>query len=184
MPFDLAFVKKHPLEIGALAVVSVGVLFLLLRGSGGSSQSSDNSDASAYYAAQSAQAQAGDALAAVQIQTQGATAQDLINAQASVTNNNTWASTDLAETQSNNATAVQLAPYAVQNNLVSTLGGVASQTSTTTSSVSQGGTSGFFGIGATPATSSSSSVTAPTASAEEASDELSSLLSSGFFASS
>lgn len=184
MSFDLAFVKKHPYEIGAVAAGAV-ILYFILRGSSGGSSGSSNQDAlsSSFFAAQSAQAQAGDALQAVQIQAQASTTQDLINASADVTNNNTWSATDLAEVQSNNAAQVSLAPFQTEQSLIGVLGGVSSQTSTTSSSYSTGSTPGFFGIGATPSKSVASTTTAPTPAAEQASSELSALLSTGFNAS-
>ena len=178
--------KKHPVLAGITVFVGGYILLKtlgLFGASGGSSSGGSDPNVAAYYAAESAQAQSGNALQAVQIQTAAQTAQTLIGANASVVNNATWASTDLATTKANDAAAQAIAPYNVQNNLISTLGQVASVpggTSTTTSST--GGTSGFFGIGATPSQSSTSSVYVPNPAAVDASGLLSSLVTNGLIA--
>lgn len=177
--------KSHPVEAGAIVFVGGLAAIFLLRafsGGGGSSPSGDP-NAAAYYAAESAQGQAGDALQAVQIQSQAQTAQTQIAADASVTNNTTWAGTDLATTQSNNATLIATAPYALQNNLISSLAGVASipgATVTTQSSESDGG---FFGLGASTS-SSTNSVYQPNPAALDASGLLKELVTNGYHPSS
>lgn len=184
MPKILDWAKAHPVETGGIVFVG-GVIIYFLFFSGGSSSSSGDasSGASAYYAAEAAQGVAGDQLQAVQIQSQAATAQDLINANAAQNINTTWATanTNVAATQA--ASAVQLAPYAVENNLVSTLGSVASIAPTTVTSVNQSNNSGFFGIGASNSTSTSTNIV-PNPASVDAAGLLSELTTTGFNASS
>ncbi len=142
----LEWTKAHPAEAGVGAfVVGLGVLYAL--GFFGSSSSAQGGGALAqtYLQAQTAQAQAADQVQIAQIQGQNATDQTAIAAGASVANNTTWANTNLQETYSNNAASTAIAPYAVENNLVTTLGRVASIPPTVTTSKSS--SSGFFGIG-------------------------------------
>jgi hypothetical protein len=170
-------IKQHPVEAGAIIFIGGFVLlmvFRLISGGGSSSQSSDGSLESAYFAAQSSQAQAGDALQATEIESQAQTAQTLIGANASVANNTTWANAQMqgnvqttAQTQIGANEAIAVAPYAVQAGLISTLGNVASQPgSTVTSSQSNNGFFGLFGG------SSSSSEYVPNPAATGASEVL------------
>lgn len=188
----ITWVKEHPVETGGIVFVGgMGVLWILGVFSGGSSSASaGDPNASAYYAAQAAQAQAGDALQAVQIQSAAATAQTALNDSASTSTNATWAATDLATQQSNNATTVtttamndqteeDIAPYQVESNLISTLGQVASVPGSTSTVSSSNG--GFFGIGAS---SSTYQTYTPNPAAVDASGFLGELLSNGFHASS
>lgn len=182
-----SWIKEHPFETGGLVFVAgAALLFLLRSGGGGGASSSDQASAdAAYYQAQSASVQSGNALQAVQVQAQASTTQDLINASADVTNNNTWATTQLAETQSTNATATQLAPYQTEGQLISTLGSVASIPPTTvTNSYSTGGSPGFFGIGATPSKSVSTTSIVPNQAATDAATLLDQLAVPGFNAAS
>ncbi len=178
------WIKSHPLEAGG-AVLVAGIAFIFLRGSGSSSSSSSNQDtgAAAYYAAESAQAQAGDALQAVQIESQAQTAQTGLNDATTLAVQQTWANTNLATTNANNAEATTLAPYQTEQSLFSTLGSIASLPGTTVTSTNSSGNSGFFGIGASSKTSTSTSVI-PNPSAENADSLLQELLTSGFNASS
>lgn len=189
----ISWAKRNPLEAGGIGLVGVlAALWLLGFFSSSSGSSSGDPNAAAYFAAESAEAQSGNALQAVQIQAQAGTAQDLINAGASETNNTTWANTDYATTVSNNATsvtntaandatAVSLAPFQVQSNLISTLGQVASQPPTTIVSQYSESDGGFFGLGASSSSGTNTSVI-PNQSAEEASGILGELLGNGFIA--
>jgi hypothetical protein len=154
----IGYAKAHPVKTGAIVFGGGLVALFLFRGlsggSGGSGGSSaDDSLNSAYFAAESAQAQAGDQLQAVQDQDQATTAQTLIGANASVINNQTWAQAqeqsnddNITITGLNDATSVQIAPYAVQSALVSALGTTASQPGgIVTNSSSNNGFFGLFG---------------------------------------
>lgn len=141
----MTFVEAHPVEVGA-GVVAVGLLLYFTLASGGGSQSGASSAADAYYAAQSADAQAGDAVQVAQINAQAGTAQTGLNDTASVTENNTWASTDLAENASNNATSVSLAPFSVEAAGIGALAGAASAPPITTTTSNQSNGFGLFGI--------------------------------------
>ena len=171
----LEWAKAHPAEAGVGAfVVGLGVLYAL--GFFGSSNSQGGGAlAQTYLQAQTAQAQAADQVQIAQIQGQNATAQTAIAAGASVANNTTWANTNLQETYSNNAASTSIAPYAVYNNLISTLGQVASQPPTVTTSKSSD--SGFFGIGSS---SSTSQKITPNPAAVSAGQTLSGLFANGF----
>jgi hypothetical protein len=144
-----SWIKSNPVMAAAIAVGTLAVLYFMgfFGSSASSSQaSSDAATAASYYAAESAQGVAGDELQAEQINAQATTAQTLIGASADVSNNQTWAATDLAMNQSNNQAAMSVAPIAEQESLISTLGNVAAlpPVTTTTSKTS----SGFLGIGA------------------------------------
>lgn len=152
MSNPLEYAKHHPYIIGG-GVFAIGALFLIMRGSGGSSQqsSTDAGLASAYYGAIST-----DKTAAAQEQiatTNANAAVDLgqIQADAYTHVQDTWADVSSSATESNNATAIATAPYQLASNYISALAGVASKPGVTTTS----NDSGFFGIGA----SSSSSYT-------------------------
>ena len=114
----------------------------------------------AFLAAQAQQASSGDALYAAQLNDAAQTAQTQIAANASVANNQTWANaqqfgdtTAVQTARINSQTAIAVAPYAVQANLVSQLGNIASQPgAVVTSSQSN---NGFFGLGASSSSSSS-----------------------------
>lgn len=166
-----------PLAIGGAVVIVLGFLYLM-RGNSTAASSGD-SGASAYYAAQSAQAQAGDAVQIAQIQAQAGTAQLGIASSASVTNNTTWANTDLAETQSNNAVAPALAQYGYQTSAIEALAGVASTPGSTVSTTKK--SSGFLGIGGGSKTTTSY---VPDPAAVNASNLIGQLLGNGFNASS
>lgn len=172
----LEWAKAHPAEAGIGAfVVGLGALYAFGFFGSSSTSNSGSTLAATYLQAQTAQAQAGDQVQIAQIQGQNATAQTAIAAGASVANNQTWANTNLQETYSNNAASTAIAPYAVQNNLISTLGQVASQPPTVTTSHSS--SSGFFGLGGG---SSTTQTITPNPAATQAAGTLSSLFSSGF----
>ena len=177
----LPWIKAHPVETGIIVVALLAIWYFLGAGKAQTNGGGGDGSAAAYYAAQSAQAQSGNALAAVQLETAAATAQDQINANASVTNNQNWANADVEQVKSNNAAAqaiaglqskteIAIAPYQAQQSLFQVLGLVASQPGST---VSQSD-SGFFGLGA-----SSSTSYVPNPSAVMASGELSHLVSTG-----
>lgn len=180
----LGWVKSHPLETGG-GILVAGLAFIFLRGSGssGSSSSTQDSGAAAYYAAESAQAQSGNALQAVQIETQAATAQAQISADAYTQVQDTWASTNLATTNANNAEATILAPSQESEALYSVLGSVASLPATTSTNTTNSSNSGFFGIGASNSSNATTTVT-PNPSATTAGELLSELVTNGFHASS
>lgn len=182
MPKILEWFKAHPYEAGGVVVVGgLAIWFLFLRGGGSSSSSGTDPNAAAYYAAESAQGQAGDALQAIQIQSQAATAQDLINANADVQNNTTWATTDLQTAQVQSDAATALAPYAVENTLVNALGNVASQPPTAVTSTNTSSNSGFFGIGASNSVNTSTQLV-PNPAAVDAAGLLGELSTTGFTA--
>jgi hypothetical protein len=165
MPAIVEFAKHHPITTTA-GVVGVGLVVLYLMNSGSASASSGGSDASAYYAAQAAQGQAGDALAIAQIQAQAATAQTELNDQASVANTTTAANSNLAATvsgnttglaglENTNATQVQLAPFAVQAGAVSGLSQAALTPDITNTTPGNAGFFGLFSSGPTTTTTPS-----------------------------
>jgi len=140
----LEWAKDHPAATG-LGIVAVGVVFLFLRGSGGGS-SGDNGSAAAYYAANAAEAQSGNALEAVRINAAAQTQQTLIAADVSKSNNQTWASTNLAMTQSNNDTTLDAFPYLLASKkldndqlTISALGAAAQLPGATTTQVRHSG---------------------------------------------
>jgi hypothetical protein len=161
MPAALEYAKHHPVTVG-VGVVGVGLLLLYLMNSGGSSGGSGGGADAEYYAAQSAQAQAGDAVQIAQIQAQSSTTQTQLNDQASVLNTGTVASSDLAATENTNATNVALAPFAVQAGVVSGLSQAALTPPITNTQVNPGN-SGFFGLFSTPTTTQTTVTPSPVA---------------------
>ena len=161
----IAKVKQHPVEAGAIIFVAGFVALYAIKALSGGGQAASSSAnngnlEAAFLAAQSAQAQSGNQLAAVQDQDQAATAQTLIGANASVINNQTWAAAQeqgnttnvqIAGIQANAAT--QIAPYAVANNLITALGTTASLPGSTVTSTSTD--NGFFGLGASSSSNTS-----------------------------
>lgn len=162
-----AYVKQHPVAIG-VGVFVLGVGFLLLRGSGGGGGSTDASLGAAYYQALSQQSQDSTALAIAQTNATASTAQTQIAADTYTSAQNTWAATNLATTQANNQAAIDMAPYATEQELIATLGSVASLPGQTTTKHSNG----FFGIGG-----GTSQVYTPNPAATSAAEQLSHLLS-------
>lgn len=165
----VALAKKYPTETAIIAGVGVlGLLYVFGFFGGGSSGGGSNAAAdAAYFSAQSAQAQAGDAVQVAQIQANASTAQAAIAGNVSTTNNTTWANADLSTTENNNQAATAVAPFAAQETLYNDLASIAAQPPIVTTKSS----SGFFGIGA----STKQSVT-PNPSATNASDLLSQLI--------
>lgn len=144
MSNPLEYAKSHPYIVGG-GVFAIGALFLIMRGSGGSSQqsSTDAGLAGAYYGAIAA-----DKTAAAQEQiatTNANAAVDLgqIQADAYTHVQDTWAAVSQNATDSNNATTVATAPYALASDYIGALATVASKPGTTTTSTDNG----FFGIG-------------------------------------
>ena len=170
----IAFAEKHPVPTG-IGVVVVGLIMIYVLtpkgGGGGTNTASDAAAASAYYAASSAQAQAGDAVQMAQIQANAATTIALGSDAASVTNNNTWSATNQAENADNNATAITLAPFAVQSQAVAALNTAAQAPNITT--VTHSTDNGFFGIGGG---SSNTTTVSPNPVAVNAIDELNTLI--------
>jgi hypothetical protein len=179
---NLSVIKEHPVEALLLGGVALVALYYLFAGSGGSSNPNAAVDA-AYFQATAQQAQAGDALQAVQIQTQGQTDLATIAANASQANNTTWANTDLSITQSNNQAATAAAPYAAEESLYNALEGVASLPGSTETVTSK--STGFFGLGGG---SKTTSTYVPNPAATAAGSELASLvnynINNGFYAGS
>lgn len=183
-PID--FAKEHPVQAGAIVFVGGAAILYFLGFFGSSSSSSANSGqdaASAYYAAESAQGQAGDELQAVQIEEQAQTEQTALNDSASQNINSTWAGANVTTNASNNATALGLAPFQATESLYSALGGIASQPPLTSTSYNSSSNNGFFGLGA----SSSSGVTTSQVanpSAVGADELLGDLVNNGYHAQS
>lgn len=172
-----SFVKAHPVQTALMAGAAVVVLYFVLGGGGSSSSSGSNQEAAlqnAYFQAEGLQAQSGAAIQVANINASAATDQAQIAATTSVANNTTWANTDLGITESNNQSATAALPYATEDNLISALSGIASQTQTTTT---QKKSSGFFGIGGG---SSAITTTAPTTAALNAANYLSELSNGNF----
>lgn len=170
----IEWAEANPAMAGiGVVVVGLGLLYVMggLGGGGGS-----NSGAAAYYAAQSAEAQSGNALQAVQIQANATTAQMQIAADTSVANNTTWASTSVTNIAANNSAAIALAPYQLQNNLIDELGNIASKPGAVVTNTSS--SKGFFGIGGGSKTTSTYT---PDPAAVHASDLLSQLITNGLY---
>lgn len=174
----LPFIKKHPVETGAAVFVGGFVLIYAFKlfGGGGGQQSSDGGLGAAYLAAQSAEAQSGNALQAVQVQTAADTAQAQINARASIANNSVWAgaqqfgdTTGVQVARVNATAAERIAPYQVQSGLIAALGGVASQPGSTVTSSDSTNILGLFG------SSETSSAYVPNPAATSASQVLGNL---------
>jgi hypothetical protein len=160
----IEFVKHNPV-VGGLGVFAFGLAVLYFLGFFKSS-SGATSGADAYYAATVADAQSGDALQAAYVNAAATTAQTQIAADAYTTTQTAWANTQQNINDSNNSTAVTLAPYASQAALISGLTEISGQTETVAKK-----SNGFFGIGG-----GSKVTTTPTPLASSASDALSSLL--------
>ena len=102
--------QEHPVP-AVIGIVVVAYLLLHLFGSGNSAASANNSGAAAYYQAQAAQAANNDAVQIAQINTQAATAQAGILANASTTNNTTWANLQGMQSQQYYANAANVENY-------------------------------------------------------------------------
>jgi len=163
-----AFIHSHPLQAVLLGGVAVlAVLYIMRSGSSSNSAAASQSSLnSSYYQAEAIQAQSGAAIQVANINASATTAQTKIAADTSIANNSTWATADTTMNANNLTAATAALPYATENNLISALAGVASQTTTTTSS-----DNGFFGIGG-----GSSTTTSSTNAAQHASDYLSTLV--------
>ena len=164
----VSYVKANPV-VGGLGVFVVGLAILYFLGFFKKAAPADNG-ASAYYAATVADAQSGNALQLGYVNAAAATAQAGIAADAYTTVQTKWADTQLGITQNNNSTALAVAPYQVEGNLISALGSVAGQTVSTTS---QSSSNGFFGIGGG---NSTKTTVAPTPLATSSADALTQLL--------
>lgn len=157
-----AFVKSHPMETALLAGVSLVALYYLFSSGSGGEQSQQGALQSAYFAAETTQAQTGAAIQVANINAGASVAEAQLAAGTQQNSDNVWSSTALAETQSNNQAATSALPYAAEDNIVNALSNVASQTQT-----SQTKSSGFFGLGA-----GAKSVTTSTPAAMQASTYL------------
>jgi len=168
----ISWAKEHPTEatIGGL-VAGLAVLYFMGFFSGGGQAQAGADNASAYYAAQAAQTQSGNAVQIAQIEAQSGTAQDLIAANANVQNSQIWSQVGLQETQANDQASMSMAPFQTEAQYISTLGQIASLPPLVSSSSS----SGFLGIGAGSKTTST-----PNPNAMAAAANLNNL-SNGFF---
>jgi hypothetical protein len=176
-------VEKHPILTGAVVFVgglALLTMFGLLGGSKGSSSGAGNSgEVSDYFGAETANAQAGDAVQIAAIQAQAGTAQTSLNDTAAVTINgvNTAASTEIND--SNNATAISLAPFGVEAAIASALEAIGvAGAENPLSSTSTSTNNGFFGIGGGTSTTHTIS---PNPAAGEAGETLQQILN-GFTA--
>lgn len=137
----LSYAKEHPYIIGG-GVFALGLLWLLSRGSGGSS-STDAGLASAYYGAIAADKQAATQQIVAQTNANAAVTINQAQADAYTHVQDTWAETSLGQAQINADAATSLAPYALSAQYIGALTDIASQPGTVTTKSS----SGFFGIG-------------------------------------
>jgi hypothetical protein len=161
MPYDLkagiAWIKSHPWETGGLVfVIGVGAFFLLGRGGQSNAQGGPDANLAAYLQAETAQNQSDNALTALQSQVSASTEQARIAANENISVNNTWAASDLAQTQANNAAGTQNKLIDYFGQLANNLGTVL--TNSSSSSSGSGGSLGFnlFGLGFGGSTSSQS----------------------------
>jgi hypothetical protein len=140
----VAYAENNPL-IAGVAVFGIGFVVLYFLGyfKPAPAQSTDSGGASAYYSAVTADAVAGNQLQMATVNATAATDIAQITADTSVTNNHTWADTQLAEANGQNSVTIATAPYSFYNSLVQVLGGVASKPGATTTKTSNG----FLGIG-------------------------------------
>jgi hypothetical protein len=126
----MAWIKANPLKVAG-AVVLVGILFLMGRGGGGSS----DGGMGAFYAAQNASKVSGDQVMIAQI---AANSQDRIGLayiEAQRYLGTTYAATQVSTAQIAANAAVQIAPYQVQSQYLDTVAQIAAmpaQTVTTT----------------------------------------------------
>lgn len=203
MHAPVIWAKDHPLLTGVL-VIGGGLLVLSMLKGGGGGGGGDGSAVGAYYAAESAQAQSGNALMATQIAAQASTAQALSRNQTDlginslwaavqkfaigeqttqaaganatqITLGNLWANTQLATTESNNQAAMSEAAYGVENTLIGTLGQVASLPPTTTTTTKKSGGFGLFGLSIGGGAKTSTQIT-PNPASVQASGALTSML--------
>ena len=149
----ITWAKSNP-ALAGVAVFGGGLVILWLTGALGGGGGSGGSDpnVAAYYNAVSQQGIAGDQLAIAQINAQASTTQALAADAAGVTVQQTWAGTSLAQTQSDNASAVSLAPYAAQTAIAGDLASVVANSPPITTTT-QSHSNGFFGIGGGSSTS-------------------------------
>lgn len=172
-PIDYA--GKHPYVTGGVILVggfAVLSLFGAFRGPSSAGASNGGGSVDAYLSAQSADAQAGDAVQIAAIQAQAGTAQTQLNDNAAITINSVGTAADVTENASNNATALSSAPFDVEAVIAQALGAIGAQPPTTVKTVSTN--NGFFGIGG--GTTSSTSVV-PNPASENAAETLSQALS-------
>lgn len=146
-------VKKHPVITGAVVFVG-GLALLSIFGafggskSGGSSDSAGQANAASYFGAETANAQAGDAVQIAAIQTQGATAQTSLNDSAAISINQTQAAAGQEINDSNNATSITLAPFGVEAAIAAALSAIGvAGAENPVGSTSTSTNNGFFGIG-------------------------------------
>jgi hypothetical protein len=150
----LAYAEKNPLVAG-VAAFGIGFVVLYFLGffSPKAAASTDAGGASAYYSAVTADAVSGNQLQMATVNATAATDIAQITADTSITNNHTWADTQLAEQNGSNAVQLTLAPLAAKTsifqNIITNLGGIASKPGTTTTK----NNNGFFGIGGGSSTS-------------------------------
>lgn len=141
------WVGDNPVIAGG-GIFALGILGLWATGffspSAAASGATDNSAAvGSYYDAVNADAQANAAEVIAHDQTTAATAQAQIGADAYTQTQTLWANTSLAVTNSNNNAAIASLPFAEEEEIVSTLGQLASLPGLTTAEKDDG----FLGIG-------------------------------------
>lgn len=159
-------IKQHPV-VGGIAVFGIGFVVLYMLGFFRPAQAStDAGGAAAYYSAVTADAVSGNQLQMATVNANAATQIAQISADTSTTNNTTWANTQLAEANGQNAVTIATAPYSFYNNLVGTLGNIAAKPGGVVTSTDNG----FFGIGG-----GTSSSYVPDPAAVSAADQLSHL---------
>jgi hypothetical protein len=143
----IAQVKEHPV-IAGVAVFGVGFIALSALGLLGGGNSGNGAAVQSYFAAQSAQAQAGDAVQIASIQAQAATTQTQLNDTAATNIQTTWAQASTTQGAQNAAAQEALAPYAAYGSIAGDIASVAAlpplTTTTSTQSKSSGGLFGFL----------------------------------------
>lgn len=155
----MEWVKAHPWEAGAAAFLGVVFFFLIMRGSGNSnSAAGPDANLASYLSAETAQSEYSDALQATQSTNAASTQQARIAAAEQIDVNNTWAASDLATTQNNNATSVQNSLISQIGKVANNLGTVLTNGSFSNSTSSSGGSSFLWGLfGSGPSSSQSGS---------------------------
>lgn len=166
----ISFAKSHPVPVAIGVFVGGLVLFLVMRG-GGSSQGMDPA-AGAYYDAQARQAASDDALSIAQLNANAAIALGLSGNDTAIAKDKIWADVSKSNLVSNNATAVALAPYQLQGQIVGAIGDLAdAPVLTSTYSKTKGGggiSAGIPGIGSFGFTNGSKSTSTSTQTANPA----------------
>jgi hypothetical protein len=120
----ITFAKAHPVPVGLGVFVGGLILWMMLRGGGGDSQAADPA-ASAYYDAQARQAASDDALSIAQINANAAVALGLSGNETGLLRETIWSDVSKQTVASNERTAIALAPYQLQGQIVGAIGDLA-----------------------------------------------------------